>query len=155
VSQAICDEITCAEAPEIKNKPTLTPTPAPRAEQVSGGTAARRAEQVSDEQLTGEQTTATRSPAVSCSTDQLAKSLPGASDQRPMTKEEIQKKRFDALPYTIKNEIEDMRRQLWHHNGRPYLRKDQVSEFVAFIDKHLGEDSVGPESCLRSKRQNP
>jgi hypothetical protein len=105
--------------------------------------------------LTVDQTTSTRSPAVSCSTDQLLKSRAGANDQGPMTKAEIQKKRFDALPYTIRNEIEDIRRQLWLHNGRPFLRKDQVNEFVAFIDKHLGEDSIGPESCVRDRRKKP
>ncbi len=77
------------------------------------------------------------------------------NDQGPMTKDETPQKRFDALPRSIQLEIEDIRRQLWHHNGRPHLSKEQVSEFVAFLDKHLGEDSVGPESCFASRRQNP
>jgi hypothetical protein len=141
VSQALCEEIVCAEPPQKCNKPRSTPAP--------------RAEQVSREQLTVDQTTANRSTAVTCSTDQLLKSLAGANDKGPITKEEMQKKRFDALPYAIRNEIENIRRQLWIHNGRPYLRKDQISEFVAFIDKHLGEDSIGPESPLRASRQNP
>ncbi len=76
------------------------------------------------------------------------------NDQRTMTNDETQQKRFDALPHRIQHEIIDIRRQLWHHNGRPHLSKEQVSEFVAFLDKHLGEDSVGPESCLRSRRQD-
>ncbi len=80
---------------------------------------------------------------------------PMTGDQGPTTQEEMQQKRFDALPRRIQLEIEDIRQRLWHHNGRPHLRKEQVSELVAFIDKHLGEDSVGPESCLRPRRRDP
>jgi hypothetical protein len=85
-----------------------------------------------------------------------------ATDQEPMTKDELerrareaQQKWFDALPHGIQLEIQDIRRQLWLRNRRPYLNKEEVSQFVAFLDKHLGQDSVGPESSLRPRRQNP
>ncbi len=80
---------------------------------------------------------------------------PMTNDQGPRTKEKAQQRRFDALPRSIRGEIEYMRSQLWLHNGRPHLSKESVNEFLAFIDKHLGEDSIGPESCARERRQEP
>ncbi len=165
VSQILCEEITCAEPSKISNKPRSEPTAplsepplahvvtgtVPSAELIAGPVSSSIPAHVvagtvpSAELIAGPVSSSTPTPAAP----------PRTKDQRPMTKEEMQQKRFDALPRRIRQEIEEIRTKLWHHNGHPHLRKEQVNEFLAFIDKHLGADSMGPESSLRPRRQNP
>ncbi len=153
VSQALCEEITCAEPPIGKNEPHAMPTlPAsepPRASVVAG-TVPVPSSYPAPSAPRGKKDQGPLTPA-SCRTSPR----PGegtrdepTNDQGPTTKDETQQKRLDALPRSIQRDIEDIRRRLWHHNGRPHLSKQEVSEFVAFIDKHLGTDSIGPGELL-------
>ena len=145
VSQALCEEITCAEPPkkciEPRPTPALPPSEPPQAPVVAGTVPVPSS------------IPAPSAPRRTNDQGPLTEDEP-TTDQGPLTKDETQRKRFDALPQRIQREIIDIRSRLWHHNGRPHLSKEQVSEFVAFLDKHLGKDSIGPESCLRERQQN-
>jgi hypothetical protein len=158
VSQALCEEITCAEPPAKNNEPGPTPALAP-AEPPPAPVAAGTVPVPSS--ITAPSAPPRTEGQRPMTRDEPTKDEP-ATDQEPMTKDELerrareaQQKWFDALPHGIQLEIQDIRRQLWLRNRRPYLNKEEVSQFVAFLDKHLGQDSVGPESSLRPRRQNP